>query len=479
MRRFWYDELFTYQMSQMPGMTGVWAALMGGADLNPPLGYAFVKVSQLLFGNGELATRLPSLIGFFVMALCLYRFIARRSSALLGYVAAMVPLCSGAYYLASEARPYGLMLGFAGLALVCWQEATIRSKRGWFLAGFTLSLAAALMSHCYAVLIFLPFGFAEIVRQYRERTMDWKMWAALVAPMGCVAVYFPLFANLTSYTLGNYSFRVQWTAIPEVYERWLTPLLWPAAAGALLLAAPALGKPVREEPRHSVQWHEWAIAAGFAIIPAAAVLLAKVLNSQFYPRYGAMGVLGLSLLLGLFLRWRNTNTKAATLVVAAFLCCYVASFGGWVYGILADAQTSETAPLSKKERRQAIDQIRPELPFVAASALEFLELDHYSKPEFAKRLYYLSDRDAELEYTQSDILAGGFPVMEKWFKMRGLVVRYQSFIQKHPRFLLYGPYACPNDWLIKKLIDDGAVVSLINDAPSMYGDNLLFEVTIR
>ena len=487
MRKFWYDELFTWHMSQQRGFAGVWAALKGGADFNPPLGYMVTKGFQFLFGNLELATRMPALFGYFIMSLCLYRFVSRRSAPAYGYVAAVCSWCSGAYMFASQARAYGLVLCFAGLALVCWQEASCdekiqRGKRTWFLIGLCLSLAGALLSHCYAVLLLIPFTIAELVRQYHGRLFDRAMWAALLAPLGCISIYFTLHANLNSYVSKNYLFQVPWTSVPLVYGFLLVPLLWPVAISALLVAIPswsllASSKDLgNAETSPVVLWHEWAIAAGFAIIPACAVVLARVGSSPFFPRYGANGVIGFSLLFALFLRWRGTPHRAASMVTAVFLVCYVAAFGGYLYETLGAKPTPEAASLDGKERHKDPFEVKPDLPFVVSSALELLEIDHYAPPSVTSRLYYLTDRDAALEYTQTDGFDAGFPNLQRWFPMHAKLAPYQTFIREHQRFLLYGVYSFPTDWLIKKLIDDGADVRLIGDAEGGYGDNLLFEV---
>src|ERR1035438_3090715 len=104
MRRFWYDELFTFYMCRLPSMSAVWSALKDGADLNPPLFYVVTRACQAAFGNSELATRLPAILGFLVMSLCIFHFVSRFGSRLAGLAAMTFPVITGAYYYASEAR---------------------------------------------------------------------------------------------------------------------------------------------------------------------------------------------------------------------------------------------------------------------------------------------------------------------------------------------------------------------------------------
>lgn len=66
--------------------------------------------------HGSLALRLPEMLGVWALCLCLYRFVARRLSSLAGVAAMLFPLVTIAGFYGTEARPYGLILGLAGLA---------------------------------------------------------------------------------------------------------------------------------------------------------------------------------------------------------------------------------------------------------------------------------------------------------------------------------------------------------------------------
>ena len=125
----WNDELYTYYMARLPSMSDVWAALMSRGEQTPPFFYWTTRVSLDLFGVNNLSVRLPEILGFWVMLASLYVFVARRASSLSGVCAAAFPLVTIAYSYAFEARPYGLLLGFAAVALVSWQSVTLNRGR--------------------------------------------------------------------------------------------------------------------------------------------------------------------------------------------------------------------------------------------------------------------------------------------------------------------------------------------------------------
>ena len=85
-----------------------------------------------------------------------------------------------AYY-ASEARGYGLVLGFATLALLCWSRAAADERRKVFIPLLACSVAAAVASHYYAILILVPLGAGELTRTWIKRKVDIPMWLALSA----------------------------------------------------------------------------------------------------------------------------------------------------------------------------------------------------------------------------------------------------------------------------------------------------------
>src|ERR1039458_10781398 len=153
---FWFDELFTLYISRLPDMASVWNALKQGVDFNPPLFYGLTRLSESLFGEGHIATRLPEILGFWIFCLCLFRFVSSRTSVLAGLIAMVFPLVTTAYFYAYEARSYGVVLGFAGMALICWQAATRLRRSNWWALGLFLALLCAILTQTYAILLLVP-----------------------------------------------------------------------------------------------------------------------------------------------------------------------------------------------------------------------------------------------------------------------------------------------------------------------------------
>jgi hypothetical protein len=465
-RALWYDELFTFYMSHLPGMRAIWAGLKQGADLNPPLLYVATRAAFRLFGDGPVATRLPAMIGFLAMSVCLFRFVARRSNALYGFVAMLFPWITGAARYAYEARAYGLVMGFAALSLVCWQSACEGKGRRWALAGLTLSVAGALMSHCYAVLLFVPLVLGETVRAVRARRIEWPVWLAIGITGPLVLTYLPLMRANGGFALNNAKFEPRFSSIWEFCVMVLGPAVWPWLIGfaAVLLPAKRAGEN-GETPPAQIPAHEIAAAVGLVSIPVCVLALAFALTHVFETRYGLPAVMGIGILFA-FLAYNRTANRKTTGVL--LMSIFLAGFLVNSFWAPPDDTTQSIAT-----RGVDPDQVEKDVPFVIGNGTLFLQVDHYAKPELAARLYLLRDPLTAVRYTGSDVFDDGYLVLRRWFPIKGRIADYQPFIAGHDRFMVFGPMHDPLDWLIFKLVDDGAQMNF----RGQFGDNLLFEVT--
>src|ERR1700733_13984129 len=191
---FWYDELFTVYLCRLPSFKNTWMAVADGADFNPPLFYLLTRGAQRIFGGGLIATRLPAMFGFWLFAVCLFFFVARRAGIVSGFIAGVFPFFTLAQYYAYEARAHGIVLGWCGLALVCWQRNAEGRARYFWLAGFGLSLLGALLTHVYAVYLLVPFAVVEIYNLIDKKGPNWGNLAVLALALASVTltVYLPL-----------------------------------------------------------------------------------------------------------------------------------------------------------------------------------------------------------------------------------------------------------------------------------------------
>jgi hypothetical protein len=468
-RPLWNDELYTYYMSRLPGFAAVWAALMSGGEQLPPLFFAITRAALRVSGNGSLPLRLPAILGFWVMGLCLFQFVSSRTSTVYGLVAALFPLVTGAYYYAYEARPYGLVLGFGALSLLCWQAAT-EGRRRLSLALLALSLAAAVSNHYYAVLLYFPLALGEAARTLARRRIDWAIWAAFLISAAPLVLFLPLIRKARAYS-GTFWAPPRWVAVPDFYQGLLVP-------SALLLLALLFLAAIKQTvdspklsaaeagPRARPALHEVVAAAGFVIIPVVAVLLAKFVTRAFTDRYAMPCVIGMGALVALSSH-RLLNGRVIWGCMATLCLC------GWFTFNEARAFLDLAGAGSKHAQAIKLLQSGADLPIVISDPHTVVEFSYYAPPEITSRMVYLADPSASLRHLGFDSVDRGMrDLVGPWFGVN--VADYKQFMARRRQFWVYGNLGFLS-WLIDELQKEDVKIELKDHQ----GGNFLFLVTPR
>jgi hypothetical protein len=466
-RPFEYDELFTYYTSTSTTFSQFVGRVM--FDVNPPLHYLFVRAGIALFGDSPFVARLPSLLGFLVAGLIVFRLVARRWGGGLALAALGLLWSSSLTVYAAWARPYGLLLALFSVAVLCWLNAACEGSSIKWHIGLGTAIAAMFLTHCFAAPFAAAIGAGELVRTAVLRRIDKRMWAALLLPLSVLPIYIPLIGNARG-VLYPQVYAASALTIPKVYLAILAPLL--PAIGAILLVWLAGYGPSKTKSR-TVRWrelagpHEVTFAIAAFLAPVATICYCMTSGAPFWVRYGAGAILGAALLLtGLLALATKRNSNAALAAAALILILFCATRAG-TGSLIADAENASTAYRT----------IRPDLPFVTASGMTFLEMDHREGPGFAGRLYYLTDREAAIR-NHSNIFEEVFPPVRKWFPIRAKIEPYGEFVTRNREFLVLATRGFPEDWLLQKLEQDGARVRLVEKLDTGYHDRELYQVTL-
>ena len=453
---FWNDELFTFYISRLSTFREVWASLLTGAEQLPPLFYIITRAFARVFGWGYVGLRLPEMVGFWVMSLSLYRFVSRRSSKAYGLIAMIFPLTTESLSYSVEARPYGLVLGLGGAALVFWQMATEGQHRAASLAGFGLSLAAAISCHYYAILMFFPFAIGEAVRFAIRRKLDLSLAVALGLGLAPLAVYLPLIQSARAYS-GTFWAKPQWSNMVGFYQYLLNPTL------LLLLSIPlvlALGerfcapksKPTNSPSPGHKPW-EMAAAAGFALIPILAVFMAKTITGAFANRYALPAVIGIAILLAWSAAIVARNSTAVGLVIAGVATVIFLLTGArelsYNTGFAAELRGQFSALEKSSKGGSAL--------IVVANPQRFLEFSHLAGEHGAPWLAYLADSHLALQNTGTDDVELGLLHLEAWAPLH--VERFEGFVGRRHEFAIIDD-SLPFSWVVRELSGRGWKISL-------------------
>ena len=312
-KAYWFDELFTLHLSRFGSVRELLANLAAGADLNPPLNYLLTHLAVSLFGESPIAVRSPAIFGALLAHGSLYAFLRHRrpaAEAWLGMLA--LGLTPAAWYYFVEARPYGLMLGLAGFALLAWQ-------RRWAVP-FALALMLGVLSHYYFVLPLAALAAAEVVRKPSRGMLVGFALAALVL-LACL----PLMAAGAEYKPGFWAkTKLSLTTIADAYQKLTTGEVVPPVLFAVFVAF----LPGKRVEGRIVPTAEVVALILLALGPAFGVVIGAKLTGAYFHRYSLPATLGLAGLFALALgrigpRW---------LWLAVPVVAYFGPLGHWRTG---------------------------------------------------------------------------------------------------------------------------------------------------
>lgn len=468
MRLFWYDEFFTHYLADFPPAR-MWQALLAGIDQNGPFFYLLSSATRKLAGNPELGLRIPAILGGWCMLLGVFLYVRKRCSAAYAWVAVLFLINSHAIYYTAEARPYGLVLGCCAISFFAWQEAAERQRRRMSLALLLLSLMAAGLCHAYAVLLYVPLALGELARTLERRRIDWLIWMIFAGSSLVYAFYIPIVRGVHGNLTHTWA-PPQLERIPESYENFFGVMWLPFFAMLVLLALHSLFLPARQSASRFVSsfplpQRESVVLAALLLLPFAGLAIGRF-TGIFTGRYVIETVIGAAIIFAVLL-WRATQGRAAF----ALAICLISMT--WEFWRLAGESHAfkdhlRIPPVHESARLVGAYELLPyversDLPLVVSSGLMFLPIDHYGSPRLVGRLHLLVDPDAAVAHTNVDLFDRGFPVMKRWMPLRGRIDKYREFIALNPHFYVYGYWDSreTNDWLIDRLLRDGAQITAL------------------
>ncbi len=439
---FWYDELFTVHLCALPTFKATWHAVLQGADFNPPLFYLLTRVSQAVFGRGLVATRLPASVGVWIFGLCLFLFVSRRVGPAAGSIAGLFPVFTLAQYYAYEARPTGLVLGWCGLALKCWQRGKEPSSGVWWKISTSLALTGAALSHFYAIYIFLPFALAELYSIVESKKIDFSMIGAILAP-GLVAIpfYVPLLRQYRRLFAGISGLTESPLA---VFQTFLADLAGPALAiifiALVCFTFQRLYAQRSLEPVSLVPVRELVLAAGFALLPLVGIAGVIASKGIFFDRYFLPSVSGWAVFMGLAAsgaRLRSWSPGVLSGVMGLFLA------GSMAVAVRHAAKHSDFNLIEPSSSLQFSADVRdpmlrhatlknpPDgLDILLLRQVDYLYLLKYAPKRVASRIYDGAE-DA------NNLTLKAYRILGTQTKSDFKTATIDEFLSEHNRFLLY------------------------------------------
>jgi Dolichyl-phosphate-mannose-protein mannosyltransferase len=429
--------------------------------------YLVTRGWQHLFGTNEVVTRIPSTIAFLIASFGCVFFLRKRIGLLWACACVALFWSSPSFRYATELRPYALLLMFSVVALLSWDHARSLKHRPLALAGLLISAAGMMLCHVFAIFPLGALCLGELVHSSRTRKIDWPVWVSLLLPLTMVGFYLEASRNFEA------------TLFPAYFQGGFRKLIiyfgkTVAGIGIQLMVAGAVACLAVRPRFYSLVWQARNVRAGdiglWVGLMSIPILINVVLMYQhgaFFDRYCLSTTMAFSfsavILLGASTRFSPLAGLCSGLVFIAIPMGFNLVRPVW--------PIHQPVP-------SITDQIHSDLPFVAASGLAFLEMDHYEKSDFLSHVYYLTDRPSAIQYAHATIFEG-MGTLTTVFPIRANVTPYGEFIRLHRTFLVLGTVDFAEDWLLRKLIAEGAAVRQIDRLKSSpYNDSAVYEVSI-
>jgi hypothetical protein len=459
LKPFSLDELDVFEIAQLPTAADIWREWLASGDGMPPVVHFVTHLVGSALGFSHVTGRLPAMVGFWLMCVCIFIFLRRRVGTALATIGMLLPVTAPAVYAyAYEARGYGMVLGFSGAAVVCWDLAHDRRWRWSALIGLPICLVAAIASHFYAVLVIAPLALGELARTMERRRVDWLLWGVCLAPALILWPANPVVAHVRG--LREVAMRAHRVSVSELVDVWSQFLSIPITYLGLLAIvclfpgrrSAAEGSPLSADRERRPSTTDWVLAVGWMALPVGVWLLANLVTGNFMLRYAIVTIIGFGLGIPLFCYMGIRHRPELALLLAGWV---VATAVG---STLAARHFLRTTTLTTQHIAAGFGCARlltlwenlpgGELPIVVADFNVFHQLHHYAPEGLRRRLVFVVDR----EFGQ--LIEPAMPFYARVFgeRMAGL----EEFLAANPDFYLFDCGAPERLPLLERLLGAGA-----------------------
>ena len=412
----WKDEFLSFYSDSVATFRQVLLIqLHHPISLDPPAYHLLSHLSMDLIGRNAIALRLPALAGFLLFQLCLFLFVRRLAGNRSAVIAAALPLLTASFRYSVEGRPYGLLLGLYALSLVCWQIASLDfdtpRSRLLPLIGLTLSIALAITSHYFGILILIPVSLGELARILSRKRLDFGVLAALALGLASVGLILPFQKALMVYRQHYYIAGVNFHDISQGYrELFVRYTTWPlslqklTAALMVLLAltlAVAGYKRFKRRPAEE-QASTWVALTAMALLPLFGYLFGRFVTHTMEVRYVIAALIAFVATFAIVLerRLRNNSFYYATFAII-FVAALILSIGS----IQQERRTSNEILASFQLSPQLSTALHqnPQEPIYLQSLSDFY-LDSYYVPDpsLRSRISLIDGQAEEIHWLAHD-----------------------------------------------------------------------------
>ena len=398
----WMDEVLEITIARLSGVRAIWAALMDGVQVDPPVLHSMLHFMLRIAGDRVFfAARLPAVAGFTLMCVSLACLAWRHAPPEYAAAVYFLPYATVLRVWAMDVRPYGLMMGLSALALLCWDGMEAPRHRTAWRIGFTLSLAAAFSTHFYSIQLLFPVGCGELAKWILRRRLDWRTFLSVGAALIPYLLWSPILFSGSTRFMKHYFYKAAFKNLADFFG-WAIASLPVAGLLLALIAALVIQKNMRMEtiPRAALSDRQRALLAvtgGFLLVPVVGYAAGVLATGFFVPYYhiiAAFGViLGIALVLAVF-SGHNRIVGLSLFVVMLGHGLFVSARG------LSGFVRREAPYPSLSDLRKLIPESRPDI--VVPSPMNFLPFQEATRSDPENNLLYLFDAAKAFEDAGTD-----------------------------------------------------------------------------
>jgi hypothetical protein len=399
------DECLQMIIMRQPDVHAIWNSLIAGVQVDPPVADTVMYYLFRIFGDRLLLARLPSVVTFCLMCLCLSSLVWRYAGAIYGAAAFFMPFATALRSWGSLSRPYAPLLGFSALALLCWdrlQDPGLRHVMRWRVA-FVLSLAATFSTHFFSITILFPLALAELAKWRIRKRIDWPALLCMAVAFIPYLIWSPILVASTRTFLPHPFPTPAFKSLYEFYGDMLFSLPWVGALLLMLLAGAYIGLSSQDgQPRQQVPDSApgsrplMVFCAGCLLLPVCGAVITAMKVSLYGPRMALISVFGL--VVGLPL---TIDLAGARKVIGLALFAAMAGNAALVAAQGAMRLRVREAPYpALAEFRRLIPEPHPDI--VIPETNVFLPLVETNRSDPENSLLYLFDTAKQLAVRGSD-----------------------------------------------------------------------------
>lgn len=453
-RPLWNDEVITAVVVRLKHFSSIWNALQKGADAQPPAYYWLSTWLPSGSENPEFWLRVPAVIGFLVLIVSVFLFMYSAKGPAAAIVSAAVLISSEGLYYASEARPYGALLGSLGLAAFLWQRRKQGDQSSATLIGLIFVLTIACALHYFGIFAAMIFGLAEISLGTTSRRPDWKLLLSLpvtLVPLLCAErlirgehnQYGTAFWARPSWRtfFGAYKFSFSMPTISfgtlfrfhgaDINIGHLLPVIFLVTVLAVLFfrARRGGGAP---GPNLRVVPPELVLGISFLFLPVV-VGSASLVTGAFTERYAIGSLIGTAVVFG----WVMTAVGDRFAYSVAFILALFLLLHQTLPDIrrMAELMHGRTATaIARADLSPIFRRARSDEPLVIPDGHLFLEATQYADVAVRHNLVYLQDHALALQFAGADTSEATNDGIRPYIDIR--LKPPIAFLAKYNRFLM-------------------------------------------